>query len=277
MVVRGAEVAYRIVAAAGPWLTLTPGGRRGHEEIARIAERIAASGYRVLLHDRRNTGASDFCLTDDASEEAMWADDLADLLGRLGVTRAFVGGFSSGSRMSMLVALRHPGIVRGLLLCRVTGGETAARRLPHNYYGQFIDAARAGGMPAVVAMPQYQERIAANPANEARLLSLDAADYIATMSRWHSAFLDGIHHPVMGVGAQDLARIAVPTLVIPGNDRTHSSQSGRAAATGIPGAVLFDLGLGDDDADIIPFPAWEAHEPTIAEAFVGFMAEHAGG
>src|SRR5690242_3748779 len=121
MNVRGAEISYRVIGEVGPWVALTPGGRRGHEEIVRVAEKIAAQGFRIFLHDRRNTGASEFSLTSDPSEETMWADDLAEMLSQLGAEKAFVGGFSSGSRMSMLVSLRHPNRVRGLLLCRVTG------------------------------------------------------------------------------------------------------------------------------------------------------------
>jgi hypothetical protein len=41
------------------------------------------------------------------------------------------------------------------------------------YYGQFIEAARQGGMAAVCATEQYQERIAANPANRERLMAMD--------------------------------------------------------------------------------------------------------
>ena len=43
-------------------------------------------------------------------------------------------------------------------------GAFAAGRLPENYYGMFIKAAKEGGMAAVCATEQYQERIAANPA-----------------------------------------------------------------------------------------------------------------
>ena len=38
----------------------------------------------------------------------------------------------------------YPQAVRGLLLLRVTGGPFAAGRLPEQYYGQFIRAAKAG-------------------------------------------------------------------------------------------------------------------------------------
>ena len=210
--VRGVDLEIKVLGNDGPWVALTPGGRRSHAEIVRVAEGIAAQGFRVLLHDRRNTGASEIRIAGEGSEEEIWADDLADLLAQVGAERAFLGGFSSGSRLSMLVALRHPARVRGLLLCRVTGGPTAAARLPENYYGQFIRTAETGGMEAVLATEQYSERIAANPDNRARLLAMNPADYIGTMRRWQALFVAGANHPVMGVTPAELASIRVPVL-----------------------------------------------------------------
>lgn len=82
----------------------------------------------------------------------------------------YVGGSSSGCRLSILFALRHPETVRALLLWRVTGGPFAAQRLAHNYYGQFIEAAKEGGTPAVCDTEFFRERIESNPANHDRLL-----------------------------------------------------------------------------------------------------------
>src|SRR3954471_10657575 len=189
--IRGLNIAYEIIGTSGPWLALVTGGRRAHDEFIPIARKIAANGHRVLLHDRRNTGASDILIEGEESEEEIWADDLALLLKHVGAAPAFVGGSSSGARLSMLFYLRHPEAVCGLTLMRVTGGAFAAKRLPENYYAQFIRAAEAGGMAAVCATEQYQERIAANPRNRAYLMAIDPARYIAVMSRWHDLFAKG--------------------------------------------------------------------------------------
>ena len=50
---------YEILGEQGPWLALVSGGRRSGAEFLPLARRIAALGFRVVLHDRRNTGASD--------------------------------------------------------------------------------------------------------------------------------------------------------------------------------------------------------------------------
>ncbi|MDB5406749.1 MAG: alpha/beta hydrolase family protein [Rhodospirillales bacterium] len=267
----GVALSYRIVGDRGPFLALVSGGRRGHQELVPLAEKIAAAGFRVLLHDRRNTGASDIVIGGGASEEEIWADDLHALLAQQGALPAFVGGSSSGARLAILTCLRHPDAVRGLTLLRVTGGAFAAGRLPENYYGQFIRAAEEGGMAAVCDTEQYRERITANPANRERLLAIDPAAYIEVMSRWRSHFVSGAHHPVMGVSAEELAKIRVPVVVIPGNDKIHASTSGRAAHELIPGSELHALPITDQDVPLIPFEEWAPYEAEIAAVFVDFM------
>lgn len=275
--VRGVSINYEVFGDAGPWLALTTGGRRGHAEFVPLARKLAAGGCRVLLHDRRNTGASQVVIAGDEGEEEIWADDLVTLLGQLNALPAFVGGSSSGARMSMLVYFRHPQAVQGLLLMRITGGAFAAGRLPEMYYGQFIRAAREGGMAAVCATEQYQERIAANPANRERLMSMDPRQYIRVMQHWLDIFLTGPRAPVMGVTEASLGAIRVPTLIVPGNDKTHASANGHAAARLIPGSELFELPITDQDVALLPFADWAPHEPALAQAIAGFMQRVAAG
>lgn len=272
--VRGLNINYEIIGNEGPAVTLTTGGRRGYQEFVSLARKVAMSGFRVFLHDRRNTGASDMALSADEVEEAVWADDLHELLAQHDALPAFIGGSSSGARTSILFGLRHPEATSGLLLLRVTGGEFAAKRLPENYYGQFIRAAEEGGMAAVCATDAYRERIAANPANEALLMNMDPAHFTDVMSRLRDLFISGADLPVMGVDEEDLQKMKIPTVVIPGNDNTHSSESGRIAHRLIPGSELHELPIEDQDVALIPFEDWAVYEEEIARVFVDFMRRH---
>ncbi len=272
--INGLSIYYQVFGNDGPWLTLVTGGRRGHQEFAPLAARIAQGGFRVLLHDRRNTGASDIRIAGDVPEEILWSDDLASLLDHVGASPAFVGGSSAGARLAIRTALRHPDKVRALLLMRVTGGAFAAGRLPDMYYGQFIAAAEQGGMEAVCATEQYQERIAANPENRARLMAMDAADYIAVMRNWQRQFENGADQEVMGVTPEQLAAIAVPTLIIPGNDRTHNTDSGLAAHRMIKGSQLHRLPLEFQDVPLVEYIDWAPQEPEIARVMTDFMRAH---
>ena len=269
--VRGINIHCQVIGDRGPWVALITGGRRSHDEFVPISRKIAAQGFRVVLHDRRNTGASDVLIDGDLAEEALWIDDLYELLRQLGALPAFVGGSSAGARTSMRFYLRHRDAVRGLLLMRVTGGAFAAGRLPENYYGQFIKVAQQGGMAAVCAHEQYQERIAANPATKGRLMSMDPKRYIEVMSNWQKQFEAGANLPVMGVSEAELRSIAVPTVVIPGNDQTHNSESGRTAQRLIPRSVLHQLPIEDQNVPLIPFPDWAPYEDEIVRVFVELM------
>jgi len=269
--VDGVKIVYEIVGTSGPVIALMPGARRGYAEMKPLAEKIAAGGFRVFLHDRRNTGGSDMKLDDSDTEEGVWADELYALLKQLDLLPAYVGGSSSGARTSLNFALRHPEALRGLLLIRVTGGEFAANRLPQNYYRIFIEAAEKGGMAAVCETDRFREYIATNPAVREQLMAMDPARFIEIKSRLLDKFLAGAKLPVMGMTEAELNSIKVPTLVVPGNDNTHSSKSGRIAHEMIEGSELHSLPITDQDVDLISWPDWSPVEAEIATVFIDFM------
>ncbi len=95
--VRGVTINYEVLGEQGPWVALSPGGRRDMSGVGGIAERVAAAGYRVGLHDRRNCGASEVVIEDGGeSEYEIWADDFYELLKQLGALPVYAGGSSSG-------------------------------------------------------------------------------------------------------------------------------------------------------------------------------------
>lgn len=269
--VGGVNIVYEIVGTSGPVIALMPGARRGYAEMKPLAEKIAAAGFRVFLHDRRNTGGSDMKLDDSDTEEGIWADELHDLLERLDLLPAYISGSSSGARTALNFALRHPDALRGLLLMRVTGGAFAAERLPQNYYRVFIEAAERGGMAAVCETDRFREYIATNPAVRDQLMAMDPRRFIEIQSNLLDKFLAGAELPVMGMTEADLNSIKVPTLIVPGNDNTHSSKSGRIAHEMIKGSELHELPITDQDVDLIPWPEWSHLEPEIALTFIDFM------
>jgi len=269
--VGGINIVYEIVGTSGPVLAMMPGARRGYAEMKPLAEKVAAGGFRVFLHDRRNTGGSDMQLDDYDTEEGIWADELHALLKKLDLLPAYVSGSSSGARTALNFALRHPDDLRGLLLMRVTGGAFAAERLPQNYYRAFIETAEKGGMVAVCETDRFKEYIATNPAVRDQLMAMDPDRFIEIQSNLLDRFLAGAELPVMGMTEADLNSIKVPTLVVPGNDNTHSSQSGRIAHEMIKGSELHELPIDDQDVDLIPWSDWSELEPEIALAFIDFM------
>lgn len=269
--VRGVTLHYEVLGQQGPWIALSPGGRRAIEGVESLGKRFAAAGYRVLLHDRRNCGASDVSIESEESEYAMWADDLHELLRQHNALPAWVGGSSSGCRLALLFALRHPGAARGLLLWRVTGGLAAAKRLAHRYYGQYLPIAQLGGMAAVCATEEFAERIRERPENRERLMRIEPARFIEVMSRWNRMFLDDAEKPVIGATAAELATITAPACIVPGNDLSHLRSAAENLGRLMPVAEVHTLITKHYDLDVAPREEWDAREADLAAIFLDFM------
>jgi len=251
--VRGVEINYQVLGERGPWVALQPGGRRGLEGVEPLGRKIAEAGNRVLVYDRRNCGASGLSFDGGDSENEVWAADLHDLLMQLDALPAFIGGSSSGCRLALLAALRHPTDVRGLLLWRVTGGAFAAGRLVQNYYTQFIEAAERGGMEAVCRTEHFAALIASNPSNNQRLMSLGVEPFIALIS------------------PAELRSLTMPACIIPGNDRTHPREPGQIAHRLMPNAEYHEV-VTEDRPDLdLALEDWSAKEGLLAAIFIDFL------
>ena len=274
--VRGVHINYEIIGSSGPFVALTPGSRRAYAELVDLSKAIAANGYRVLLHDRRNCGASDVAFDGSGSEHDVWADDLYELGNQLGALPMYVGGSSAGARLAILYAIRHPDGLRGLLLWRVTGGQEAVDKLSESYYGQYIKLVRAGGMRAVADSEHFAECIKARPANEERLLSTDVEHFIEVMTVWREKFLESATLPIVGASEADLNAIKAPACLIAGNDVIHTPATARKAARLIPNTELHEdvVEKLPDDRLLKDWDRkeWREAEPRMAAIFAAFLA-----
>ncbi|MGZ8426650.1 MAG: alpha/beta fold hydrolase [Candidatus Binatia bacterium] len=269
--VRGVNINYQVLGTTGPWVALSPGGRRDLGGIQNQAGKLAELGYRVVIFDRRNCGASDVVIDGNESEYEIWADDVHELLRQLSALPAIVGGSSSGCRTSLLFALRHPESVRALLLWRVTGGRFACERLAEEYYGQFITAARSGGMAAVCGMEHWQERIKARPQNREVLMKMEPQQFIRVMSRWREYFLKGADLPVIGATEADLQSIHVPACIVPGNDLTHGRQTGETLGRLLPTSEVHVLFPKHYDEPLSPREQWDEKAGEMAALYNDFL------
>jgi len=268
--IRGVDINYQVLGDHGPWVALQPGGRRALGGVKSLAEKLAEAGNRVLIYDRRNCGASGVAFEGN-SENEVWAEDLRLLLNELDALPAFIGGSSSGCRLALLLALRHPAAVRGLLLWRVTGGAYAAERLVQNYYSQYIDLVQKGGMAAICDSEHFSEVIAANPANRARLTALDPKDFVALMERWRRAFNEGADYPVIGLSPAELGSMTMPACIIPGNDRVHPRGPGQAAHRLLPNAEYHEVLTEDRPDQDVALEDWQQKEGLLAAIFIDFL------
>jgi pimeloyl-ACP methyl ester carboxylesterase len=268
--IRGIDINYEILGDRGPWVALQPGGRRAGAALRPLAAKIAEAGHRVLIYDRRNCGASSIAIDGD-SENEEWAEDLHELLMKLDALPAYVGGSSSGCRLALILALRRPDDVRGLLMWRVTGGEHAAVHLANQYYTSHIEAAQKGGMAAVCDMDHWKEVIAANPASRAALMAMDPKDFVARMERWRKSFNAGAEHPVIGLSPAELRGMAMPACIVPGKDPVHPLPAGQAAHRLMPNAAYVEVVTEQAATLDEAFADWDAKEGLLAANFIDFL------
>jgi pimeloyl-ACP methyl ester carboxylesterase len=247
--VDGIEIAYDVVGEGDETWTINPGGRysKDYEGIPEMAQALAAHGKRVLIWDRPNCGASSVSFA-GASETELHADVLAGLLRTLDLGPAVITGGSAGSRSALATVARHPDVATGLALWLVSGGVYGLMSLANYYYGDsFFAAYTGGGMEAVVELTTWQEVLERNPANRARMLSLDPKEFAATMERWMAAYAAGIRQLIPGLTIEEIRNVSVPTLVFRNNDTDpiHSHETSERVAELIPNARLVAPPWGD--------------------------------
>jgi pimeloyl-ACP methyl ester carboxylesterase len=109
----------------GDPLVLIPGLATDVSEYGSIIAGLSR-GYKVIALDNRGAGRTD--KPDVPYSIEMMADDTAGLLAALSIERAHIVGTSMGGRIALALALRHPTLVRSLVLV-----STSAKMPPPNW------------------------------------------------------------------------------------------------------------------------------------------------
>ena len=250
--INGGNVVYEILGKEGEFIVLTPGGRFSKDipGLKPLAKKLVEGGYRVLLWDRPNCGKSDVQFYGQ-SESHMRADTLHQLITKLDIGPVILLGGSGGARDSMLTTMLYPELVRKLVVWNIVGGVYGSFVLGSYYIVPSILAVRGAGMKAVAHVQEWQERIAENPDNEARILEQDPAVFLKLMLRWLNAFVPKPGQTIPGVEDEMFDNITVPTLIIRGgeNDLDHPKRTSLEVSCLIKGSKLIDPPWPED--------AWE--------------------
>jgi pimeloyl-ACP methyl ester carboxylesterase len=203
-----------------------------------------ADRYRLTAFDNRGAGRSP--LPPEDFTVGGFADDAAALLRALGVSSAHVAGFSGGSATAQELALRHPELVRSLVLV-----STWAR--PDAYFLTMGDSWRwlADVAPSERAMLEafflwiYTRRAHEDGTVDQIIEEALAFPHPQSPEAFQRQLAAWMAHDTM----DRLSEITAPTLVVAGErDIACPPRLGRVVAEQIPGAELIVL-------------AGEAHQP----------------
>lgn len=261
--VNGGKVVYEILGTTGALIVLTPGGRYSKDipGLRPLAEALVEGGYRVLLWDRPNCGASDVQFYGQ-TESHMRAETLRGLLTELGTGPVILAGGSGGARDSMLTTMLYPELVTDLVLWNIVGGVYGTFNLGAYYVLPSLQTVRGLGVAGLVRMREWRELIAENPDNEQRLRDLDADEFIKLSLRWLNAYVPKPGQTIPGVDDEMFERIQVPTLIIRGgaHDLDHPKRTSLEVSCLIEGSVLIDPPWPED--------AWERAMEQRAQGLV---------
>jgi pimeloyl-ACP methyl ester carboxylesterase len=244
----GIGVAYDLIGDGKKTAVITPGGRFSKDTpgVRELAQKLAQGGLRVLIWDRPNCGESDLSFQ-GKSESILNADTLAGLVRALKLEPALLIGGSAGSRVSLLTAIRDPGVAERLFLLWISGGALGLAVLAYHYCHDQLASAAMAGMPAVAALPAFKESLARNPGNRDRLLGQDTNTFIQTMKTWAEAFVPAADSPVPGSTAAQLRALKMPTMILRSgeSDFHHPRVTSEGVHALIPGSQIAEPPWGD--------------------------------
>jgi pimeloyl-ACP methyl ester carboxylesterase len=176
----------------GPAVILTPGGRVDRNGLRPIAA-LLSPRCRVILHDRRNCGRSDVVIGGELSEQHLWAEEMAGLLVQIDATPAYAAGGSAGSRTSLTLAVRHPEVVKGVLIWEVSGGPKSGGGWP-----RLLRAIYRGGRTGRDGRGRGNGVLCAAPSRQSFESRATAGHGRPGILRGHGALGRGLYRPQPG-------------------------------------------------------------------------------
>jgi pimeloyl-ACP methyl ester carboxylesterase len=180
---------------------------------------LTEASRRVIAFDNRGHGRSEKLYDPSRYGAPAMAEDARRLLDHLGIGRADVMGYSMGARIAVFLALAHPERVRSLIL----GG--AGINLVRGMVG-------TGPIARALEAPSIDD-VTNETARSFRVF----AEQTGSDLRALAACMRG---PREKIAPEQLARIAVPTLIATGSKDVIAGSGGELASL-IPGAQLLEI------------------------------------
>ena len=242
--IEGLRTRYEVLGSGPPLLMYSPGGFDATLEkwstlgvYARVKplEHLAKS-YTCIVFDRRETGQSG-----GRVERVSWSDYVAQgkgLLDHLGIERAHLMGGCMGCSPVLAFAVAHPQRVASMILWwpvggaryRIKGQQRFAEHLAfvqHNGLAAVVDLVKREGK-AFGADPRggpWAAPIKSDPSFADEYAKLDVEQYKLVVAGMARVLLDRDTAP--GAEPEDLMRLAIPALIVPGKDESHATSAAR--------------------------------------------------
>ena len=268
-IIDGIPTRYEVVGSGPPLLLSAPGGfdatiekwsSLGVYARVKLMDHLPRS-HTCILFDRRECGQSG-----GRVEAVTWADYVAQgrgLLDHLKIERALLMGGCMGCSPVFAFAAAHPERVLGMVLWWPVGGPKY-RMKGRQRFADHLAFVRENGLAAVVDLVRREGKafgaeprggpwasvIRHDAAFAAAYAKLDRAGYLATVERMRDALLDRDTAP--GAEPEDLMRLDIPALIVPGHDESHATSAARYLEECLPRSEYWDVAVEAQTAENAP-------------------------
>jgi pimeloyl-ACP methyl ester carboxylesterase len=206
--------------------------------------------YQCIVFDRRETGKSG-----GRVEPITWDHYVAQakgLLEHLGISAAHLLGGCMGCCPVTAFAVKHPQTVLSMILYWPVGGARFRIR-GHARFAEHLRFVEQHGLSGVVALARSSDAgfgkdprigpwapvIRSDPAFAETYAELDVAAYGRTVTEMLGALIDRDTAP--GAEPEDLLRLEIPALIVPGKDAAHATSAARYLEECLPRSEYWDL------------------------------------
>ena len=257
-VVDGIATRYEVIGAGEPLLMFSPGGFdatldkwRTQSIYAKIKPLDHLSRrYTCIVFDRRETGESG-----GRVEHITWDHYVRQgkgLLDHLKIARAHVMGGCMGASPAARFAVLHPDSTSSLLLFWPVGGPTY-RINAHLRFAEHLTYLKHHGLEQVVALARSGDKSFGQDPRGGPWVSVlrrDAAfadAYVAQNVERYQLIVTAMSRSLFdrdtapGAEPEDLMRLDIPALIVPGCDGTHAPSAARYLHECLPNSQYWDV------------------------------------
>jgi len=265
----GITTRYELIGSGPPLLMMSPGGfdatmekwrTQGVYTRLKLLDHLPRH-YTCIVYDRRESGESGGRL-----EHITWAHYVAQakgLLDHLRFPRAHIMGACMGCSPAMAFAVAHPEATTSLLLYWPVGGAHY-RINGHARVAEHLAYVEQHGLHGVVSLvtgvskTYNQDPRGGFWASVIRRDPVFATDYIrhgvAAYKKIVIATRDTLFDRDTSPGAEpeELFRVDIPALVVPGRDKSHATSAARYLEECLPHAEYWDIAVDDQTEETVP-------------------------
>jgi len=268
-IIDGIKTNYEIVGEGPPLLMFSPGGFDASLDKWRtlsVYKRIKLLNhlpkkYSCIIFDKRETGHSG-----GRVERIEWAHYVAQgkgLLDHLNIDKAHIMGGCVGCSSVVAFAIAHPKATRSMVLYWPAGGAKY-RINTHARFAEHLSYIQEHGLSGVVDLVKSTKDsfskdprggpwcsvIRSDPDFTKDYVGRDVDEYQTLVAGMARHMFDRDSAP--GAEPEDMLRLNIPTLIVPGDDNSHATSAACYLEECITGSEYWDVSVDGQTEKTVP-------------------------